>query len=318
MSDRWNMYDKEGTQLHLHCIHRGHLNPEKMTPLNVYKMSNQTIHCTHDKNLCQTVTPTYIPGTWIEFVAMQPKRIRDVINNTTYSSITDVIARIQQDDHLIAVSDGSVREPLMSFGWIITNSKGATIAKGNGPTNGMPSSMRSEADGMLAATVFIGSLQSFTNQTFSSLSVTFIADNSALITRMKERLTYNNVYPNATLAPEYDLTEQIHRNILDFKIKQSFVWVKGHQDETFEESELSLEATLNVEADSLAERYYEERIQSVSTCLLHPACPCVLTIRGTTITSNYDRHITRAFLEPNYIQFLQQMTERLQMYPGIH
>ena len=144
----------------------------------------------------------------------------------------------------------------MTFAWILSTPSGKRLAKGMGPCNGRPSSLRSEAAAMLAVSLFIGMIQEFTNYAFTNIRVSFAADNLSLIRRHTDHLDYNRCYPNLTLAPEFDLTEQTYQTHLKYHIEASFVHVKGHQDSTQEITKLPLLAQLNIEADQLAGLYY--------------------------------------------------------------
>ena len=67
----------------------------------------------------------------------------------------------------------------MTYGWILSSMDSVKIAKGYGPCNGRPSSLRNEAAGMLAASIFLSMIQEFTNNTFVEIEVTFLADNNS-------------------------------------------------------------------------------------------------------------------------------------------
>ena len=77
------------------------------------------------------------------------------MSNIFCSDIIDVIIQIEKRKHLIAVSDGSVKAKHMTFRWILADDRGQVITQGYGPTNGRPSSLRSEAAGMLAVSIFL-------------------------------------------------------------------------------------------------------------------------------------------------------------------
>ena len=149
------------------------------------------------------------PSNWSEFIAIKPQWVQEIINNSTYDDIPSVMARLQHTDRVLAVSDGSVNGFLMSYGWVISSLDGNNIAKGYGPCHGRPSSLRAEAHGMLAASIFLGMLQEFSNWSFTPLQVDFLADNSSLILRESNHLNYQEPYVNCTLDPEFDLKEQI-------------------------------------------------------------------------------------------------------------
>jgi len=193
----------------------------------------------------------------------------------------------------------------MTFAWVLGTPSGKRLAKGMGPCNGRPSSLRSEAAAMLAVSLFIGMIQEFTNFAFTNIQVTFAADNLSLIRRHNDHLEYTCCYPNTTLASEFDLTEQTYQTHRKYNIEATFVHVKGHQDSTQEVHSLSLLAQMNVEADHLAGMYYAKGPLSRNNVDLLPSCPAMLNINGASITSDYKNQLIRGYVEPHYMEHLQ-------------
>ena len=150
---------------------------------------------------------------WIEFLKQQEPWVRELTEGTFYTDIPTVISRIREYNELIAVSDGSVHDPHMTFSWVLGDPDGTLIAKGYGPSNGRTSSLQGEALGMLAVSTFLGMLQKFTNYDLGTITVSFYADNSSLISCQCQQQEYERPYMNATLALEYDLTEQIYHTL---------------------------------------------------------------------------------------------------------
>ena len=92
---------------------------------------------------------------------------------------------------------------------------------------------------------------------------------------------------------------------MTYKIKASFLHVKGHQDDHEDYDNLPLIAQLNIDADLLTQRFYKEGTPSTFQAPLLPACPAILVIRGVTITNDYPKYLQRAYTEPRYISYLQ-------------
>ena len=103
--------------------------------------------------------------------------------------------------------------------------------------------------GMLSVTVFFALIMKYTQK--ESLSITFISNNPELINCCNTHLQYIIPYLNETIKSEYDITEQIYCTASKYKLKLSYHWVKGHQDDNTLTKELSIMAQLNVEADRL-------------------------------------------------------------------
>jgi hypothetical protein len=123
---------------------------------------------------------------------------------------------------------------------------------GCGPCEGCGNSLRSEGAGMLAATLFIALISHHMNHTIKAKC---ISDNKKLIRRMLEHKHYEEPYPNATLASEYDIIEEIYETYKIYKIESSYYWVRGHQDKHTAYEDLSLEAQINLDADWYAGKY---------------------------------------------------------------
>jgi len=139
-------------------------------------------------------------------------------------------------------------------------------------------------------------IKEYTGRNLSS--ITFVSDNQELINRCNAHLQYVIPYPNETVKSEFDVTEQIYITASKYKLKPSYHWVKGHQDDNAPTNELSIMAQLNVEADRLAGDFQRDHGKFRPIITLLPSCPAMLTIRGISITSNYNKQLIKAFVEP--------------------
>ena len=156
---------------------------------------------------------------------------------------------------------------------------------------------------MLSVTMFIALIIKYLE--VETMKIVFISDNLELIKRLKAHKHYNDPYPNETLKSEFDVTEQIYRTTETYGIKASYKWVKGHQDKNTPYMDLNLEAQLNVDADKFAGDFQIEKGKFRPLVFLLPSCDAMLSIRGISITSNYRKQLIRAYVEPEYIQYLQ-------------
>jgi hypothetical protein len=68
---------------------------------------------------------------------------------------------------------------------------------------------------MLSGSSFIHRLSQYSGLSPDKLDL--FTDNKGLITRIHARRQYSKDHPNATLAPDWDLVEQIHRTMEDIK-----------------------------------------------------------------------------------------------------
>jgi hypothetical protein len=71
----------------------------------------------------------------------------------------------------------------------------------------------------------------------------FITHNQAgLIIRVRDHLTYDESYPNGTLAANWDAVKKIAETLNQMPIETSFHHVKGHQHDKVASKNLSLES----------------------------------------------------------------------------
>ena len=273
-------------------------------PIDIISFSNGTKYCNLPSPMPQQPSP-FPSIDWDTLLKNQPNWIQQLLQSIQFDDVHSIVHAITNEDFLLVVSDGSAKQHGMTYGWIMSTNTGVRIASGNGPCNGRPSSLRSEAAGMLAASLFIAMIQEFTNNHFDSISIHFMADNMELINRQSLHLNYTNPYPNMTLKAEFDLTEQIYDTHQKYKIIATFTHVKGHQDDDATYDDLSLEAQLNVDADELAEQHYSTGPQSTPQVQLLPSSSVTLFIRGISITNDYQTQLIRSYTEPTYIGHLQ-------------
>jgi hypothetical protein len=137
------------------------------------------------------------------------------------------------------------------------------------------------------------------------ITAKYISDNKELIRRLTEHKQYYEPYPNATLASEYDIIEEIYETCKLYNVTTIYHWVCGHQDRTARYEDLTLEAQLNVDADWYAGKYQEEEGKYSPQCTILPACPAMLSIRNISVTSDCKNQLILAYTEPRYIEYLQ-------------
>lgn len=163
-------------------------------------------------------------------------------------------SNIRTYGYLLIVSDGSVRYlSSMSFGWILANPMGHWLSAASGPSMGRGSSLQAEGDGMLSGAIFLSIVAA--EYPSEVCSINYVSDNFELIKQNNEHLDFDIPYLNTTLQAEYNIIEQIYRLNKEHGIRSSFHWVKGHQDQNKNVNELSIEAQLNIAADSYASRW---------------------------------------------------------------
>lgn len=113
------------------------------------------------------------------------------------------------------------------------------------------------------------------------------------------------INPNATLAADWDLTEQIYHTMHDLpfsSIEQD--WIRGHQDPLLED--LPIAAKYNIRADELAGKVVVPFHHSRYPQWILPYEKCRLSIQGIPLYGNYSFHIRRAATLPPYYEYLRK------------
>ena len=244
-------------------------------------------------------------GTFHEYVAAVIPEAFDVLGNFTMRTTIDVIlTTMMSNSSILAVSDGSVIDFCMSFGWVVGTTKGQTLISSLGPAYGHGTSHRAEATGIRSVSKFLATLLQYYR--VQCPSVRFIADNEAIINTCTKRQEYDKPYANVTLQSDYDLVEEIMTNISESGVVASFEWIQSHQDATSSITDLPWEARFNIEADKLASEYQRRHKQYRPRVIPNPTNHAILNIRGCSVTAQYKETIQRAATEPAYIQYLQK------------
>jgi hypothetical protein len=209
---------------------------------------------------------------------------------------------------LYLVSDGSsLQSKTMSFGLVVGSATGKILLENMGPAFGTPSSHRAECTGCLSGALILLHLARFTGLSFPSHFHTLaISDNLGMITRLRDRASYTTVFPNSTLAADWDLLEEIHQTFLRASLpNHGYQWVRGHQDANASLTDLGHDALYNIRADLLATRY-TRTIDSA----LRPSTPlmsstgCILLTAHVSLHSHYRSSLYRAASESSYFSYL--------------
>jgi hypothetical protein len=171
-----------------------------------------------------------------------------------------------------------------------------------GPAFGRGSSHRAEATGMLLGARFLHHIVIYCAQPILR-PTTFTSDNKGLLTRIKQRSQYLLTYATATLAPGWDLIDQLYHSLAHFNQTTPFTHVKGHQDDKKAHHALPLDAQLNVDADHEAGNFHwnypptvRDKVPITATTRVH------LHLNHRTITGHYRYHIRTAASQEAFFQ----------------
>jgi hypothetical protein len=124
--------------------------------------------------------------------------------------------------------------------------------------------------------------------------------------RIDQRQQFEKCYVNVTLAPDWDIVEEIVSTLKRFPVTPSFSHVKGHQDDVTAYADLSLEAQLNVEADALAGEFQTKFPSATLLAPLLPSTDVSLTIVDATVTGHCPSRIRDVATTPELVGYLRR------------
>jgi hypothetical protein len=185
----------------------------------------------------------------------------------------------------------------------MSTSDGTRLATCAGPGFGPGTFHRAEGYGVLSAVHFVYCLQLFVQST-NIWAVQFTMDNKGLLIRIDQRRQYDKSYANATLAPDWDIVEEIVSTLILLLVTPSFSHVKGHQDDHVAYADLSVAAQLSVEADALAGEFQTQFPSENLKAPLLPSTGVNLMICKSTVTGHYPSRIREAAASPELIGYL--------------
>ena len=313
----WKVYDQHGSSL----IYKGTVsfdtfNPSQATPIQMNTFSNHTVGFERTPMVQVPRDNVQIDSrsSFTTLIASQPQWVQELLEEYSYLE-QDFTPQEIMDSHgdkndtnagLLVVSDGSVIVNSMSHGWVIADKMGKILVSGAAAAYGKGSSLRAEGYGMLAATMFMALVGIYTDR--NDIRLLRLSDNEELINRCTAHQSYKYPYPNATTKGEFDVVEEIFRSSEQYSIGGNFKWVKGHQDDNTN-TELSIEAILNIEADALAGSYQKRNKRDRLRVTMLPSCPAMLDIQGASITSKVFHHLVDAYTRPLYMARVQKKFE---------
>jgi hypothetical protein len=195
--------------------------------------------------------PTHHHYDFADYICTLPPWEQELLEHIDFKlspeEIADLLAPAETSPAtILLVSDGSDTEEAMSFGWVLGTKSGQPLVQNYGPGYGIPSSHRAEAWGMLSGARFLLHYSLYTRLPIPEhVRVESLSDNQGLIHRTTDRTTYTNVYTNSTLAPDCDITEEIHATFAELQLtNHDFTWVEGHQDDDTSYDNLPLQPNI--------------------------------------------------------------------------
>ena len=255
-----------------------------------------------------------IPLHFEDYVSQLEEWARELLQNATLfqppeTIITTLKSLEGEGEQLLIVSDGSSIDGRgMSFGVTIGSTTGSRFAEISGAASGPPSSHRAESTGCLAGAVFLVQLCKFTASALPLLHVQAISDNQGMIRRLRDRQSYQKVYPNSTMAPDWDILEEIVTTYRSAPIASfKFEWERGHQDRYAKGPDLSYAAQFNIRADELATEFTKTRgVFDLPFTHLYPTTRCCLEINGKAVHNNFRRQLRHSAALPPLLIYMRQ------------
>lgn len=159
--------------------------------------------------------------TFGDYVSLLPRWEQDLLQPVQFASdahsfMHTLHARCSANGgtkvYLLDVSDGSMANDTTTYGWIIGDTNGSRMAWCAGFGYGTATSHRAEAWGRLSAALFLYHILLFCKRDYpTQLYISSKADNQGMITSLVNRNGYKLVYPNATLASDWDILGRSYR-----------------------------------------------------------------------------------------------------------
>ena len=221
----------------------------------------------------------------------------------------NLFAAVQQEPFLIA-SDGSQQpDNKASFGWILSTNSGHRLATCTGASYGARiTSYRAEGYGVLSACRILHHLRSHFQ--LQVQACTIVCDNKSMVEKSTEIPKHlDNLYPNSTLVPEWDLLFEIWttNKAVPTDTRPRIHHIKGHQDKEKPYAELSLRAQLNCDADRLADSYIADHPNhDYSKAPMIPSTKILLHLPLGTITSKLKQELRLARTTDPLIAYLMK------------
>jgi hypothetical protein len=256
--------------------------------------------------------PIVVPETFTQYAAALPAWEYDLLSQvdfilSPYQMIALFESATVDAGHSLQIQlvpDGAQIRDCMSFGWSLSTPDGTRLATCADPGFGPGTSHRAESYGILSAVCFVYCLHAFT-QSPAIWSARFTTDNKGLLICIDQRQQFEKCYANVTLAPNWDIVEEIVSALKLFPITPTFSHVKGHQDNVTAYADLSLEAQLNVELDALVGEFQTKFPSETLLAPLLPSTGVSLTIGNATVTGHYLSRIREAATTPELVGYLR-------------
>jgi hypothetical protein len=115
------------------------------------------------------------------------------------------------------------------------------------------------------------------------MNIVIGTDSESMLKRIAKELARRTTHPNATLVPDWDITNEIQHHLRQTLYHIVFEHVRGHQDKATPYNDLPLLAQLNADADGLASKHMQAHPWTTRTVprLSHNFCQVELPVGST-------------------------------------
>jgi hypothetical protein len=274
--------------------------------------SNLRVSLHHPPSLSPS-SPSHAPTTFQDYLATLPEITQRLLIQFEFVPGGERCLRecLVGNRLLRAASDGSL-DPiatLSSFGWQLLGN-GNVLVRGAGPVDGVPdllSSTRAELFGASAVFEFLFHFCAFFHLESSTSKVLLWIDNKAAIHKINR--TRKVGAKRRRLSHDADIISQITDRLDRLSLKIRLKWVKSHQDKSIPYSALPMPGRMNVDVDSLANRFRLQMAKGlfppIPQGLHNPLTAVTLLIDGIRIPSHYSHRIRTSIQGKKHRQYLQ-------------
>jgi len=240
---------------------------------------------------------------WNTYILSLDEWERNLLAHVTLNATPAETMYLLNDGVVFAARDGLVLKMSSgSFGLVLVHVQTkTTIAAAMGAAPGFqPSSFRAEAYDALAVLRLIWLLSTYTGIILSA-TLRHCIDSNSLVRQISYEARRRYPNPRTTLQPDWDVTQGIIHTLSDFHDSSTYrvQWIKSHQDDDTPVQDISLAATANCNADSLAEAFQ----RMITGTAAH------LIIEDVTVTGKFKRAIRDAITLPSYFAYLERRFE---------
>lgn len=227
----------------------------------------------------------------IEYLSSLPQSSRRLIDEIDQTA-TDfqVWKSFSSKKRLYVATDGGLLRTQGTHGWVVANGS-KVLFRCAGPVDGphdTSSSTRCELSGYASALLFIDHLSRFWGIRHKCKFTWKVCDNKVAISRVRR---FASRHPSRRMPPDADLILIIRTHQAPIRGKIKHRWITGHQD-SLSIRTLSVLATLNIEADSLASGYRSNgSLKSRPGCEHVQSQQCSISVNRQRLTSQFDECI---------------------------